>query len=79
MTKRYNSSRKGGCSMNPIYEQMKQKEAYEVTDAVHKYVEAVNAFQKLNPNQKEIFFQNVVLQKYLSKIICDDQYKQLRK
>ena len=65
--------------MNPIYEEMKQKEAYEVADAVHKFVEAVNVFQKLNPNQKELFFENVVLQKYLSEIICDDQYKRLRK
>lgn len=60
--------------MNPIYEQMKQKEAYEVTDAVHKFVEAVNAFQKLNPNQKELFFQNVVLQKYLSDVLNNDQF-----
>jgi len=39
----------------------------------------VNAFQKLNPNQKKLFFQNVVLQKYLSEIIHDGQYKQLKK
>lgn len=61
--------------MNPIYEQMKQKEEREVTDAVHKFVEAVGAFQKLNPNQKERFFQNVVLQKFLSEVINDAQYK----
>lgn len=42
--------------MNPICEQIKQTEEYEVADAVHKFVEAVDAFQKLNPNQKERFF-----------------------
>jgi len=65
--------------MNSIYEEIKLKEEAEVADAVHKFVEAVNAFQKLNPNQKKLFFQNVVLQKYLSEIIHDGQYKQLKK
>lgn len=64
--------------MNPICEQIKQKEEYEVADAVHKFVEAVNAFQKLNPNQKERFFRNVMLQKYLSEMLNDDQYEQPR-
>ena len=64
--------------MNSIYEQMKQREAYEVADAVHKFVEAVNAFQKLNPNQKEQFFQNVLLQKCLSEVINDSQYEKVR-
>lgn len=61
--------------MNPIYEEMKQKEKDEVADAVHKFVEAVNAFQKLDPSQKQLFFQNVMLQKYLAEVINDDQYQ----
>ena len=61
--------------MNPIYEQMQQKDEREVTDAVHKFVEAVCAFQKLNPDQKKRFFQNVVLQKCLSDVINDSQYE----
>lgn len=59
--------------MNPIYEEMKQKNETEVADAVDKFIDAVNAFQKLNPNQKERFFQNVVLQKYLSDVLDDGQ------
>lgn len=61
--------------MNPIYEQMQQKEEREVTDAVHKFAEAVLAFRKLNPDQKKCFFQNVVLQKCLSDVINDTQYE----
>ena len=60
--------------MNSIYEEIKPEEKFEVTDAVHKFVEAVDAFQKLNPNQKQCFFQNVVLQKYLSEVFIDDQF-----
>lgn len=60
--------------MNPIYEQMKQREDMEVAEAVHKFVDAADAFQKLNPSQKQCFFQNVVLQKYLSEVLNDDNF-----
>ncbi len=61
--------------MNPIYEQMKQQEDMEVAEAVHKFVDAANAFQKLNSNQKQQFFQNVVLQKYLSEVLNDNNFR----
>lgn len=60
--------------MNPIYEQMKQREEAEIAEAVHKFVDAVDAFQKLNPNQKQCFFQNIVLQRYLAEVLNDDQF-----
>ena len=60
--------------MNPIYEEMKQKNETEVADAVDKFIDAVDAFQQLNPSQKQCFFQNVVLQKYLSEVFHDDQF-----
>ena len=60
--------------MNPIYEQMK-KEEIEVAEAVHKFTDAVDAFQKLDSNQKKLFFQNVVLQRYLSEMLNDGQFK----
>ena len=61
--------------MNPIYEQMKQREDMEVAEAVHKFVDAADAFQKLNPSQKQRFFQNVALQKYLSEVLNDDNFR----
>ena len=60
--------------MNPIYEEMKQREVVEVAEAVHKFVDAVDAFQKLTPNQKQCFFQNIVLQRYLAEVLNDDQF-----
>ena len=47
----------------------------EVAQAVHKFVDAADAFQKLNPNQRQCFFQNVVLQKYLSEVLNDDNFR----
>lgn len=63
--------------MNPIYEQ-KKKEEREVREAIQKFVDAVHAFQKLNPNQKNLFFQNVVLQSTLAELNNDKQYERYK-
>lgn len=60
--------------MNQIYEEMKRKKDAEATEAVHKFVEAVNAFQKLNPYQKELFFRNVVLQRIFTELSNGNKY-----
>ena len=62
----------GCCSMNFVCGQMTKEE--EVAQVVHEFVNAVGTFKKLRQDQKKLFFQNVVLCKYLSDVLNDDHF-----
>lgn len=59
--------------MNSACEQI-TKEENEVAQVVHEFVNAAYSFQKLSQEQKKLFFQNVVLHKYLSDVLNDDHF-----
>lgn len=59
--------------MNSVYKKITSEEK-EVVKVVHEFIEAVSSFEKLSPNQKKLFSQNVALQMNLADVLNDDNF-----
>ena len=47
--------------MNPLYEQLQSEEERKYMEAIRKFVDAVDAFRILTPEQKKRFYNDVCI------------------